>query len=143
MVDRYGVIFCSIYIPENNTKINRATINGFCDHCFIAAYNVKMNKRIVLLDFLHGFYQKAVSICFAGTDQNISGKHSVGRSNFILCFLDQFYYFFGPSAEDHAFFGKGNSSISPDKKLLSEFFLQFFELTGQRRLGEVQELCCT
>ena len=77
---------------------------------------------------------------FAAAYIDVSADDFIPGVKLRFCLIRQFYDFFGPSAQQHAFVGKYDPavSLSPDQKLCSKFVLQFHQLAGERGLCDMQ-----
>ena len=82
-------IFCNIYRLEEKPKINKTLIQIFQNVLSIAAGNMEMNVRVLILNGLSYLCEEPYPVCFSGANINIPCDVLFRQHDFMFCPLNQ------------------------------------------------------
>ena len=123
---------------EHHAEIAQSPVEPVNDILSVAAVDMQMYKRILLLHPVCGTRRKLDRIGFTGTEIHIACKRFVTCRDIVFRPADKLQNLLGALAEKHALLGQLDFVLAADKQRLAELCLKIMQLTGKRRLRQVE-----
>ena len=134
------MILYFINVTQENAKIQKPLVQSFTHIHSVATDNMKVDARITRLDLVCTAHDLPHPVGLAGTDVDIPTDGLLRTHDLFFRPVHQFQNLLCPLAQQHTILGQNDLPVSPDHQLLAQLLLQFFQLSGQGGLGQVQGL---